>query len=270
MSSTTPASAPHPTAASDTDIDGPLDDDAVAQGLVNLLVVIGDNKYFLGRHLSTWAVGAPGLEAAVALAAISQGHLGQARALFPFVDELAGDYVQIGTPDTGRERRYNITALDDEFEDWPQAAATLFLVDPALDIILRALGETNEELERRIGRVLEESRFHFEFARGRIAHLLATYPNARDQLVEHLGTISLEVLAWFGPPDEEGVAAMKEAGVLQLGNDEMRTTWLDVVGPTLVEHDLAADLGISGSPGSWRHPEIPWDDFDGLQRRLER
>ncbi|MBY5163237.1 Phenylacetic acid catabolic protein [Salsipaludibacter albus] len=257
------------TGTTDTDVTGPLDDDAVVQGLVNLLVVIGDNKYFLGRHLSKWSVGAPGLEAAVAVAAISQGHLGQARALFPFVDELAGEYTIIGTPDTGRERRYNMACLDDEFASWPRAVATLFLVDPALDIILRALNETQEELARRIGRVLEESRFHADFARGRLAHLLATYPNARDEFLGDLRTVLVEVLAWFGPPGEAGVEAMKDAGVLALDNDQMRTAWLDHVGPVLVEQGLADALGIGGGPGDWTHPEVPWDRFDALQRRLE-
>lgn len=265
----TPDKAPVPTEPTDTDVDGPLDDDAVAQGLVNLLVVIGDNKYYLGRHLSKWSVGAPGLEAAVACAAISQGHLGQARALFPFVDELAGEYTLIGTPDTGRARRYNLSCLDDEFETWPQAVATLFLVDPALDLILRALNETQEELERRIGRVLEESRFHADFARGRLAHLLTTYPLARDELAGHLRDVALEVLAWFGPPGEEGVETMKHAGVLSIGNDEMRAAWLDVVGPPLVSHGLADAVGIAGEPGAWSHPDIPWDRFNTLQRRFD-
>ena len=70
----------------------------VAAGLANLLTVVGDNKYYLGRWLSQWAVGAPGLESAVAAAAIAQGHLGQARTLFAFIDELAGEGVAIGPP----------------------------------------------------------------------------------------------------------------------------------------------------------------------------
>lgn len=242
--------------------------DPVTQGLVNLLVVIGDNKYFLGRHLSQWSVGAPGLEAAVAVAAVSQGHLGQARALFPFVDDLI-EGIEIGTPDTGRGRRYNMACLDDEFASWPQAVATLLLVDPALDIILRALEDTQEELERRIGRVLEEAQFHTSFAMGRVSALLAAYPDSRPELTEHLSSVMDEVLAWFGPSDEPGVAAMKAAGLLTIDNDEMRQAWLDVVGPVLVDNGLADDLGVAGAPGDWSHPQIPWDRFNALQRRLD-
>jgi len=242
--------------------------DPVTQGLVNLLVVIGDNKYFLGRHLSQWSVGAPGLEAAVAVAAVSQGHLGQARALFPFVDDLI-DGIEIGTPDTGRSRRYNMACLDDEFDSWPQAVASLLLVDPALDIILRALEDTQEELERRIGRVLEEAQFHTSFAMGRVSALLEAYPQSRPDLVEALSSVMDEVLAWFGPSGEAGVAAMKDAGLLTMDNDEMRQAWLDVVGPVLVDNGLADDLGVAGGPGDWTFPEIPWDRFNALQRRLD-
>lgn len=239
---------------------------AVTQGLANLLAVTGDNKYYLGRHLSEWSVGAPGLEAAVAVAAVSQGHLGQARALFPFVDDLAGS--EVGTPDTGRDARYNLACLDDPFDSWPQALANLFLVDPALDVVLRALEETNEELARRLGRVLDEARFHADFARGRVAHLLTTYPDSRADFVAALEPVLAEVLAWFGPPGEDGVEAMMDAGMLAHDNDGLRAAWLDVVGPTLVAHDLAEPLGVSGEPGAWEHPEVDWDRFDALHRRF--
>ena len=112
----------------------------VAAGLANLLTVVGDNKYYLGRWLSQWAVGAPGLESAVAAAAIAQGHLGQARTLFPFIDEFAGEGVSIGGPDSGRTRRYNLGVLDEPFATWAQAVAVLFLVDPALDVLLQCCG----------------------------------------------------------------------------------------------------------------------------------
>ena len=47
------------------------DDDALA-ALVNLIAVLGDNQYFLGRRVSEWADAAPLLESAAACAAITQ------------------------------------------------------------------------------------------------------------------------------------------------------------------------------------------------------
>src|SRR3954466_14239923 len=64
------------------------DDDEALAGLVNLIVVLADNKFFLGRRLSEWLSGGPSLESAVALAAISQEELGHARALYPLLEEM--------------------------------------------------------------------------------------------------------------------------------------------------------------------------------------
>ena len=239
---------------------------AVSAGLANLLLVVGDNKYFLGRWLSQWAVGAPGLENAVAAAAIAQGHLGQARALLPLADELAGPDVQLFGPDQ-RERRYALAALDEPFATWSQAVATLYLVDPALDVVLRSLSTDQEELARRVARVLEEARFHADFARGRLEELTTRWDGGRVQLAPHLGAVLPEALCWFGPPGEAGVEALHAAGVLRAGNEAMRQRYLDAVGPTLLE--LGYDVGVAGAPAQWTYGELPWNRWNRLQRRLE-
>ena len=239
---------------------------AVGAGVANLLSVVGDNKYWLGHHLSQWAVGTPGLESAVACAAISQGHLGQSRALLPIADELAGEGVSLGEPES-RERRYNVTALDEEFDTWAQAVATLYLVDPALDTVLRSLGGVAEELDRRVQRVLDEARFNFDFARGRLLELTEDYATGRDQVAPHLPGVLTEVLAWFGPDGEPGVQALADAGVLVTDNQGMRQRYLDTVAPLL--HELGYDVGVAGGPGAWTYPELPWESWNSLQRRLE-
>ena len=58
--------------------------------LVNLIVVLADTKYFLGRRISEWAPGAPFLEAAVACAAIAQEELGHSRAIYPLSKNCPG------------------------------------------------------------------------------------------------------------------------------------------------------------------------------------
>jgi 1,2-phenylacetyl-CoA epoxidase catalytic subunit len=238
----------------------------VAGGLANLLGVVGDNKYWLGKHLSEWSVGAPGLESAVATAAIAQGHLGQSRAIFPVADELAGEAVDLGYPDQ-RERRYNLAVLDDPFATWAQAVATLYLVDPALDIVLRALEATTDELARRIARILDEARFNADFARGRVIELTERFEHGRAQIAACLPAILPEVLCWFGPPGEPGVEALRTAGVLTLDNEGMRARYLDFVMPLLDE--LGYDVGVSGQPGSWIYEELPWQRWNSLQRRLK-
>ena len=238
---------------------------AVTAGVANLLGVVADNKYYLGRWLSQWAVGAPGLESAVAAAGIAQGHLGQARTLYPLVDEvLEGGFT---SPDEGRTRRYNMTALDEPFVTWGQTVATMYLVDPALDVVLRAVDPPGDELRRRLGRVLEESRFNVEFARGRLTELTRRWEHGRSHLVGPLKAVLPEALCWFGPPDEAGVAALCAAGVLRSDGRQMRSDYLDAVAPALLANGY--DVGVSGAPGDWTYEELPWDRWNPLQRRLE-
>lgn len=240
-------------------------DPPTTEGLANLLVVVADDKHWLGHWLSQWSVGAPGLESAVAAAAIAQGHFGQSRALYPFVEQYLGVEGFEG-PQT-RERRYNVTALDDEFATWSQAVVALLLIDPALNVILRALDRTQEELSRRLGRVLEESRFYADFAVGRITELTESWERGRAQVEPHLHPTLMEMLCWFGPPGEPGVAHLREVGVLTLDNDQMRQAYLDEVAPPLLA--LGYDLPITGGPGDWTiTEELPWDRWNPLQRRL--
>lgn len=242
----------------------PTDPDITA-GLANLVMVVGDNKHWLGRWLAEWSVGAPGLESAVAAAAIAQGEFGQARALLPFANKVIdGD---IGAPEV-RERRYNVAALDDGFATWAEAVVTMLLVDPALNVVLGSLQQTQPELGRRIGRVLEESQFYTDFARGRLVELSSSWEHGRSQASPHIHDTLIEMLAWFGPPGERGVALLNDAGVLTLDNDAMRQAYLDQVAPVLLEHGY--ELPVTGGPGAWTvTEELPWDRWNALQRRLD-
>jgi 1,2-phenylacetyl-CoA epoxidase catalytic subunit len=234
-------------------------------GLANLLGVVADNKYFLGRWLSQWAVGAPGLESAVAAAGIAQGHLGQARTLYPLVNDLLeGGFA---APDEGRSRRYNMRALDEPFATWGQTIATMYLVDPALDVVLRALDPPGDELRRRLARVLDESRFNAEFARGRLDELTNRWEHGRSHLRGPLATVLPEVLCWFGPPGEPGVSTLCAAGILHADGQQMRTSYLDAVAPKLLANHY--DVGVAGHHGDWSHEELPWNRWNPLQRRLE-
>src|SRR5436305_8167855 len=117
----------------------------VAEGLtlsalINLILVLADNKYFLGRRLSEWAPGGPSLESAVAAAAIAQEELGHARALYPLLDEMpvteAPSPLQRGDE---RGRTYAVSFLDAPLPTWPHVVAALSLVDPALTVMFNAL-----------------------------------------------------------------------------------------------------------------------------------
>jgi 1,2-phenylacetyl-CoA epoxidase catalytic subunit len=242
-------------------------DDEAERGLVNLLVVLADNKWFLGLHLSEWAVGAPVLESGVACAAIAQGHMGQARVLYPLLEELPSP-IQPGPPyPTGeRPRRYNVTALDEPFPSWPHVVAALIALDGALNTMLLALqGSAYEQLHRRVTRMLEEERFQREFAEGRVRELVAFSPG-RDLLQERIDAVLAEMLCWFGPPGEPGVAALARAGLLDGDGDRWRQSYLDRIAPVLLAAGVALPVRRSGQ--TWEYDDLPWDRWNPLQRRM--
>jgi ring-1,2-phenylacetyl-CoA epoxidase subunit PaaC len=242
------------------------DHDPAAPAVVNLLLVLGDNKYWLGRHLSEWAVGSPSLEVGVACAAVAQGELGQARVLYPLLGELGFD----GTADPAqRARAYRVSVLDRPFPTWPHAVAALLLVDTALTVMLEALADGGyAALTRRVPRMLEEEAFHWDFAAGRVAEL-AGLPGGRRQLQARVDESLEELLCWFGRPGERGVETLRGHGVLGPGNRALRRRYLDRVGPVL--EDAGVELRLRRDPASGRPDDgqLPWERWNHLQRRLE-
>lgn len=239
-----------------------MTDEGARRGLVNLLVVLADNKWSLGRHLSEWAVGAPVLETGVATAAIAQGHMGQARVLYPLLEELGS---ALGSADE-RTRRYRVAALDEPFPSWAHVVAALLAVDGALNTLLLSLrGSAHDQLARRVARMLEEERFQRAFAEGRVRELCA-FRHGTALLQACISTVLPEMLCWFGPPREAGVAALAAAGLLDGDGDRWRQSYLDRVGPVLVESGLHLPARRGGT--TWEIDDLPWDRWNPLQRRL--
>jgi ring-1,2-phenylacetyl-CoA epoxidase subunit PaaC len=242
------------------------DDDDALSAVVNLLLVLADNKYWLGRHLSEWAVGSPSLEVGVACAAIAQGELGQARVLYPLLEELPFP----GPVDpTERRRGYQVATLDRPFPSWPHAVAALLLVDSAVTVMLEALvASPYEALARRVPRMLEEEAFHWDFADGRVRELVGL-PGGRRQLQARVDEALPEMLCWFGQPGEPGVETLRGEGLLRHGNRQLRQAYLDRVGPLLEEAGVAPGVGRDEATGRWDDGQLPWERWNRLQRRLE-
>jgi ring-1,2-phenylacetyl-CoA epoxidase subunit PaaC len=240
--------------------------EAWAPAAVNLLLVLADNKYWLGRHLSEWAVGAPSLEVAVACAAIAQGELGQARVLYPLLAELPFP----GPVDPAeRQRAYHVSILDAPFPTWSHAVAALLLVDGATTTMLEALRDGHyQALARRVPRMLEEEEFHRDFADGRVRELVQL-PGGLGQLQARVDEALAELLCWFGPPGEQGVDTLQGAGLLRSGNATLRQAYLDRIGPLLQEVGVQLRLGRDQTSRRWEDRQLPWERWNRLQRRLE-
>jgi 1,2-phenylacetyl-CoA epoxidase catalytic subunit len=250
-----------------------IENDQALAALVNLIVVLADNDYFLGLRISEWAVGAPQLEMGVACAAIAQDKLGHSRALYPLLEDLPWP----GAPaplqrERDRERHYSVSYLDVPFPSWANVAAALALIGPALGTMFEALAAGRyEALARRVRRILGEEELTVQYVEGVVRDLAAS-PRGLALLQEQLSPLLTEMLCWFGPIGEPGVEALKAEGLLARDNEELRQAYLGRVMPLLNEIGVqvpvrqAAD-GLSGS--DWEYGELPWSDWNRLQRRLE-
>lgn len=248
------------------------DNDRAVSALVNLIVVMADNKYFLGRRLSEWQVGAPTLEEAVAASALAQEELGHSRVLYPLLDELPFPDRPMPLEREGdRKRRYNVSLVDKPWSSWPEAVASSLLVDVALTTMLEHLTSSVwEPLARRATRILQEEEFHLEFLEGRVRDL-AGIEGVREELECHLRASLPEILLWFGPRGEKGVQELTREGLISGENESWRQSFLARVVPLLLEENLRIlpypgwDLAHS----SWDYGDLPWEQWNFLQRRLD-
>ncbi|MDR7486407.1 MAG: Phenylacetic acid catabolic protein [Armatimonadota bacterium] len=238
--------------------------------LVNLIVVLADTKYFLGRRISEWAPGAPFLEASVACAAIAQEDLGHSRAIYPLLEDLP--YPNRPQPlerETDRERRYCVRFLDAPHPTWSHVVATCALVDTAVTTMFGALvGSRYEALASRVRRALDEERAHLGYAESLVRRLAASAQGAAA-LQARVDEALPEMLCWFGPAGEAGVEALRAEGYLSAGNDALRQAYLQRVAPLLLEVGVRLPVRWNLEDGTWEVPPLPWERWNPIQRRLE-
>jgi len=238
--------------------------------LVNLIVVLADTKYFLGRRISEWAPGAPFLEAAVACAAIAQEELGHSRAIYPLLEELPWPNHPVPLEREGdRERRYSAAFLDRPFPSWSHVVVACVLIDTAVNTMFEALADARfESLASRIRRALEEERSHMGYAESLTRRIVAT-PQGAAALQRRVDELLPEMLCWFGPPGEAGAEALVTEGILSRANEDLRQRYLARVAPLLLEVGMRLPVRWNLEAGAWEYDDLPWDRWNQLQRRLD-
>jgi 1,2-phenylacetyl-CoA epoxidase catalytic subunit len=245
------------------------DNDQALGAIVNLIAVLADNKYYFGRALSEWAVGAPTLENSVGCAAIAQEELGHCRALYPLLNELPFE----GGPtplerEADRARRYCVGYLNEPLPTWPHMVAALALIDTATLTLIEALvGSAYGNLARRVSRMPGEERFHMDFVEGRVNEI-ASFDGGLTQLSEQVQWLLPEMLCWFGPQGEPGVEVLKRESLLAADNEEMRQSYLDRVAPMLQEAGVELAVHRDDRQERWEYGELPWKKWNALQRCL--
>ena len=228
--------------------------------VVNLVAVLADNRYYLGRRVSEWIIKAPGLEQGVACAAIAGEEMGAARVLYGLLERLpaAGRPVPLGTG-TDRERTYSLSFLDRTFPSWAHVIAALNLVDPALTLLCQVLaGSPYSPIAQRASRILDEEMFHEKFAAGRL-HDASAYPAEKARVQVVIDEWWPEVLMWFGRDRAMRWPELTEEGILPGDADRLPETFR-----TTVEGRLAA-AGFT-LPTT----EVPWSSWDPELRRIDR
>jgi 1,2-phenylacetyl-CoA epoxidase catalytic subunit len=237
--------------------------------MVNLIVVLADNKYYFGRALSEWAVGAPTMEDAVGCAAVAQEELGHSRVLYPLLKELPFEGGPTPLERHGdRARRYCVGYLDKTLPTWAHMVAALALIDSAMLTLIEALvGSAYGNLARRVARIPGEERFHMDFAEGRVVEI-AAFEGGISQLTTQVKRLLPEMLCWFGPVGEPGVEVLNQESLLGADNEEMRQSFLDRVGPVLVEAGVELAAERHSASGRWEYGDLPWKEWNRVQRRL--
>lgn len=246
-----------------------IEDDRALAALVNLIAVLADGEYFYGKRISEWSMGAPSLELGVACAAIAQEKLGHARALYPLLEELPWPNAPgVLEREGDRARHYCVSFLDAPFPGWDYVVAAFALVGPAQAVVFEALAASAYEAPARtIRRIVEEERLNAGLAGGLVRDLVAAPPGVA-LLQARVDEVLPEMLCWFGPRGEPGVEALTRARILAMDNETMRQTYLDRVAPPLLDAGLRLPVRRAAGGGAWEYGELPWNRWNGLQRRF--
>ena len=233
--------------------------------LADWLVAMSDSKHVLGLRYAEWCTGAPELEADIAASAMAQFELGHARVLRGVLADLPED-PRDASRDSDPATWYSNAALDAPFADWTELVVANALVDTLLTVNLRAALEGSfRPLTQRLRKVLAEEEYHAVHAGAWVRRLAQGPPSTIDRLGAATGAVWPGCLAWFGPPQGNGLDELHEAGVLAAGAAGLRRGWLDAVEPMFAGGAVTLDPGVTidwegWSPASRRHGAPAFDE----------
>ncbi len=231
-----------------------------ASALLRFGLALADTKHRMGQRLSEWVNGAPALEAAVAMSAMTQDELGHARALFAMLRDFPGSPPELRTEtDLDRSIYYCPAMLEAKWDSWADVIACTALLDQAMTAVFEATGQSAfVPLSQRAAKVLQEEHFHRVFAEAWLARLGSANGRSRERLQNSLARFWAVSASWFGPADDSVVVRLVEDGVLAAGPEALRKSWLERVEP------LMQRLGMS-LPAS----ALDWEQWDADRRQVK-
>lgn len=223
----------------------------------DLVLVLADSKRLLGLRYAEWILGAPELEAGIACASMAQDEWGHARLLYALLKDFGDDVDHL---EHGRDAAgYRCIALLDRAPDaWPGLVVLNALADTALTVQCEALrGSAFEPLAQRVGKLLEEERFHAAHGAAWLRRLARAGGAARDVVAADVARALPVLLAWFGP-DSPAAAHLVDGGFADAAGSVLRERFLERVAPLLDEVGALPDA-VALLPG--------FDGFDEAMRR---
>ncbi len=183
-----------------------------------LVLSLADTKRILGIRYSDWLLGAPSIEAGIAISSMAQDEWGHARLIYSVLKDFGEDPLEV-EHERPSEEYCSVEALDEPFQDWAGVVAGIVVVDGALTVALRGLGEGNYEgLTGRISKMLDEEEFHQDLGRAWFRRLADAGGEARSRLVDQVqATLPTTLYALF--PDDDHQEALVAAGIVPGGAD---------------------------------------------------
>lgn len=217
-------------------------DASTAAALLAWGLALADTKHRLGLRTSEWVNGGPALEAAVGASALTQDELGHARSLYAMLRDFPGAPEGIGAENDleSRQLYFNPRLLNQPWPSWLDVIAANVLIDRATTIAVAA-GQDSAfiPLKGRIGKIIQEERFHRIFGDAWLAKLCRMGDDMRGKMQAAVDHFWGTAVSWFGPDNDPAVTLLLQAGILHAAPDQMRRQWLNEVTPLLEKNDLA-------------------------------
>lgn len=222
-------------------------DDETRAAFRRLVLWLADSKRVLGIRYSDWLLGAPSIEAGIAVSSMAQDEWGHARLLYATLKDFGQDPTPLEHDRTATEY-CSMEALDEPFSDWAALIAGVVIVDGALAEALEAVRDGDyEPVEGRLSKMLGEEAFHRALAEAWFRRLAGSAEGARhlERAVESMLPTVLRGLA----PDDGPHRALVTAGITRSAQ-ELRERFRTRLDPLLelltIEVPAAAEMN-----GDW-------------------
>lgn len=219
-------------------------------GLKRLILTLADSKRLMGLRYSDWVVGAPSIEAGIAVSSMAQDEWGHARLLYAMLKELDVDPREVEHTRAAEEYA-SVDVLDVPFADWAAVVAGMVIVDGAITVALDAFCRgTFDPACSRIPKMISEEEFHRSLGVAWYKRLAGSGSEEARNLLRGATEAALPLLLrWLSAPDEVS-PLLVAAGITDPGDVQV-AAFLDRI------RELTATLGVdvdaveSAEDGAW-------------------